>query len=52
MFYLDLSGKESNGLWEMYKSLGVVANWFDESVEEKAEYAFNSDTNGCVLIEA
>lgn len=46
-FYLDLSGKESNGLWQTYKkSLGVIANWFEEPVEEKAAYAFNSDTNG------
>ena len=46
-FYLDLSGRESNGLWETYQaSLSVIADWFEKPTEEKAAYAFNSDTNG------
>lgn len=46
-FYLDLAGKESNGLWEKYLScLSLMAQWFEKPIEEKAKFAYNSDTYG------
>ncbi|KAJ3498141.1 hypothetical protein NLG97_g1359 [Lecanicillium saksenae] len=46
-FYLDLAGKESNGLWEKYMNcLSLMAQWFEKPTEEKAKFAYNSDTYG------
>lgn len=50
-FYLDLTSPESKSLYDDYKSvLSVMKEWFNESPEEKAKFAYGSDIHGYVSI--
>lgn len=46
-FYLDISGPESQGLWEDYQSvLATMKKFFALPLDEKTPFAYGSDTQG------
>jgi isopenicillin N synthase-like dioxygenase len=50
-FYLDLTSPESKNLYEDYHSVfDVMKDWFNQSLEEKAKFAYGSDVHGYTSI--
>jgi isopenicillin N synthase-like dioxygenase len=46
-FYLDLTHKDSMELYKDYEQvLCIMKSWFDQPVETKAQFAYNSDVQG------